>query len=197
MPRSWKRIATTVGFSVLLSCSGRVVLAQQSADPHHPPGSPGASEHSAPAQPGQMRSGGMMGMGMMDQMPGRMMGMIGTNCQMMEMTGGTDTSAFTEGRIAFIKAELGITDAQKPAWEDYAAALKKNLEGMQATRQTMMKVMQATSPVERVDARISMMETRLSTLKEIRPALVTLYNALSDDQKKKADQLPVGMGCMM
>ena len=144
-----------------------------------------------------MPSGGMMGMGMMGQMPGRIMGMMGSDCPMMGMMGGTDTSAFTEGRVAFLKAELGVTDAQKSAWEAYAAALKKNLEGMQAARQTMMKVMQATSPVERVDARISMMESRLSTLKEIKPALATFYNALSDDQKKKADQLLVGMGCVM
>jgi LTXXQ motif family protein len=136
----------------------------------------------------------MMGMGMMGQMPGRMMG---SDCPMMGMMGMTDTSAFTEGRIAFLKAELGVADAQKSAWEAYAAALKKNLEGMQATRQAMMKVMQTKSPIERVDARISMMEGRLSTLKEIKPALATFYNALSDDQKKKADQLLVGMGCMM
>jgi hypothetical protein len=194
MTRSWKRIATAGGFSVLLSCAGTIVLAQQSADPHHPPGSPGVSEHGAPVQIGQMPSGGMMGM---DQMPGRMMAMMGGNCPMMGMMGGTDTSAFSDGRIAFLKAELGVTDAQKSAWEAYAAALKKNLEGMQDTRQTMMKVMQSKSPVEGVDARISMMEGRLSTLKEIKPALATFYNALSDDQKKKADQLLVGMGCMM
>ena len=197
MTSSWKRIATGPGLSVPLSCAGRVVIAQQSADTHHPPGSPGVAEHGAPAQPGQMPSGGTMGMGMMDQMPGRMMAVMGGNCPIMGMMGGTDVSAFTEGRIAFLKAELAITDAQKSAWEPYAAALKKNLEGMQATRQTMMKVMQTKSPVERVDARISMMEGRLSTLKEIRPTLGTFYNALSDDQKKKADQLLVGMGCMM
>jgi hypothetical protein len=142
-----------------------------------------------------MPSAGMMGM--LDQMPGRMMDMVSAGCPMMGMMGGTDASAFTEGRIAFLKAELGISDAQKSAWEAYAAALKKNLEGMQATRQTMMKVMQTMSPVARVDARISMMESRLSTLKEIKPVLVTLYSALTDDQKRKADQLLIGMGCMM
>ena len=197
MTHSWRKTVTAAGLTMLLGYSGSVVLAQQSADPHHPPGSPGVSEHSAPAQPGQMPSGGMMGMGMMSEMPTGMMAMMGANCPMMGMMRGTDTSAFPEGRIAFLKAELGITDAQKSAWEAYAAALKKNLEGMQATRQTMMKVMQATSPVERVDARISMMESRLSTLKEIKPVLAILYNGLSDDQKKKADQLLIGMGCMM
>jgi hypothetical protein len=136
-------------------------------------------------------------MGMMDQMPGAMMRMMGGDCPMLGMMGGADTSAFAAGRIAFLKAELGITDPQRSAWEDYAAALNKNLESMQSMRQTMMKMTEAKSPVERVDTRMSMLESRLSALKEIKPKLTTLYNALDDAQKNKADQLLVGMGCMM
>ena len=56
---------------------------------------------------------------------------------------------------------------------------------------------QTTSPIERVDLRISTMGSRVSALKEIKPVLATLYCALSDDQKKKADQLLIGMGSMM
>ena len=41
------------------------------------------------------------------------------------------------------------------------------------------------------------MEGRLQALKDIKPALAALYEALSDDQKKKADQLLTSMGCMM
>ena len=139
----------------------------------------------------------MMGMGMMSEMPTGMMAMMGANCPMMGMMRGTDTSAFPEGRIAFLKAELGITDAQKSAWEAYAAAIKKNLEGMQGMRETMMKVMQAKSPVERLDAHIGAMESRLGALGELKPALASLYSALSEEQRKKADELLTGMGCMM
>jgi hypothetical protein len=64
-------------------------------------------------------------------------------------------------------------------------------------RETMMKVMQAKSPVERLDAHISAMESRVTALKELKPSLATLYAALSDEQKKKADELLTGMGCMM
>ena len=125
-----------------------------------------------------------------------MMGMMG-DCPMMGMMMGADTSTFAEGRIAFLKAELAITDAQKAAWEAYAAALKKNLQGMQAMRQTMMKVMEAKTPTERLDAHIAAMDGRLASLKEVKPALAALYAALSDEQKKKADQILTGMGCMM
>jgi hypothetical protein len=34
-------------------------------------------------------------------------------------------------------------------------------------------------------------------LKDVKPALARLYEALSADQKKKADDILTGMGCMM
>lgn len=142
-------------------------------------------------QPGMDMRDMPMGPGMMGMM--RMMGA----CPMMGMTMGADTSAFAEGRIAFLKAELAITDAQKGAWETYAAALKKNLQGMQAMRETMGKVMEAKTPVERLDAHIAAMDSRLASLKEVKPALAGLYGTLNDEQKKKADQILTGMGCMM
>lgn len=139
-----------------------------------------------PMGPGTMTGPGMMGMM-------RMMG----DCPMMGMMMGADTSTFTEGRIAFLKAELAITEAQKSVWDTYAAALKKNLQGMQAMRQTMVKVMEAKTPVERLDAHIAAMEGRVASLKEVKPALAALYGALTDEQKKKADEILTGMGCMM
>jgi hypothetical protein len=130
-------------------------------------------------------------------MPGRgMMGMMRmmTECQMMM---GGEMASHAEGRIAFLKAELAITDAQKAVWDAYAEALTKNLQGMQVTRATMMKTMEAKSPVERLDSHIAAMEGRVAALKEVKPALGALYTALSAEQKKKADELLTGMGCMM
>ena len=137
--------------------------------------------------PRQMPGTGMMDKGMMGMM--RMM----ADCPMMD----GDMAVHAEGRIAFLKAELGITDAQKVVWDAYAAAIAKNLLGMQATRQIMMKTMATTSPVERLENHIAAMEGRMSALKEIKPALGNLYGSLGDEQKRKADQLLTGMGCMM
>lgn len=153
---------------------------------------------------GMMRHGmtgpGMMGPGMMDR--GGMMGMMGGGCPMMGpmmgmMRGDGDTPAYAEGRIAFLKAELAITDAQQSVWNAYATALRMNLEGMQGMHKTMMGMMQAATPVERLDRHIAAMNARLQSLKDIKPALDGLYSALSDEQKKKADTLLTGMGCMM
>jgi hypothetical protein len=62
----------------------------------------GMGTRDMPTGPGTMMGPGMMGMM-------RMMG----DCPMMGMMMGADTSTFTEGRVAFLKAELAITDAQK------------------------------------------------------------------------------------
>jgi hypothetical protein len=152
--------------------------------------------------PGTMGQGGQMGPGMMGQggQMGPMMqgGMMGRDCPMMGMAMGEgDGSMHATGRIAFLKAELGITEKQKPAFEDYADALKKNLEGMKAMRASMMSNMKSGTAAERLDGRIKAMEGRLATLKEVKPALDKLYGTLSDEQKKKADEVLTGMGCMM
>jgi hypothetical protein len=143
-----------------------------------------------------MKGGGMMGQGMMGR--GGMMEMMGGGCPMMGMMGGdAGMPSFANGRVAFIKAELAITDAQKGVWDAYSTALGKSIEGMQGMRETMMGAMQAASPVERLDRHITAMEGRLQSLKAVKPVLAALFAALSDDQKKKADGLLTGMGCMM
>lgn len=138
-----------------------------------------------------------MGQGRMMGMSGR--GMMGMgDCPMMGMMpGSADMPAFGEGRIAFLKAELAITPAQQSAWDAYAAALKKNFVSMQGMRQSMMMALEGKTPVERLDAHLAAMEGRHAALKEIKPALAALFTALSDEQKKKADQILTGMGCMM
>lgn len=189
MLTTFKQVSTAAVLASLLI--GGTALAQPAPDPHHPGGA------AAQGQPQGQMPGGMMGPGMMGRMMGG--GMMGpsmmdmmSNCPM--MGGGT---SHAEGRIAFLMAELAITDAQNAAWEAYAAQIRKNLTGMQDMQKTMMSMMEAKSPVERIDARIAMMEKRAQALKEIKPALAALYTGLSADQQKKADQLLTGMGCMM
>ena len=115
------------------------------------------------------------------------------------MAGGPDrqTPSFAEGRIAFLKAELNITNSQSTAWEAFAKALKNNLQNMRGMWQSMRAVLEADAPVERLDAHVAVLESRLAALKAIKPALSDFYNALNAEQKKKADELLPGVGCMM
>ena len=173
-------ILTVTTLAITLLSMATASLAQQPDTDQGPPAGMG------------MMGGGMMGHGM-----GRS-GMMGGGCPMMGMMGRNgDASTFAEGRIAFIKAELAITEAQKDVWEAYATALRKNLESMQQMRATMMETTLPASPVERLDLHVSTMESRLQVLKEVKPALAALYATLSEDQKKSAEGVLTGMGCMM
>jgi hypothetical protein len=68
---------------------------------------------------------------------------------------------------------------------------------MQTMHDRMQTMISAKTPVERLDAHVAAMEERLTALKEMRPALSALYDALDEKQKQKADDLLTGMGCMM
>ena len=179
---NYKRVITLALFSAAVVTAGITALAQR---------------HQGGRMPGMGQGQHMMGHGMMmgPGMRGPMMhgGMMGRSCPM--MAGVEDT--YAKGRIAFLKAELDITDSQKEAFDAYAESLRDNLESMRGMHQAMMGAMQAKTPVDRLDAHLGMMENRLAALREVKPKLEALYAVLSDDQKTKANKLLTGMGCMM
>lgn len=112
--------------------------------------------------------------------------------QMNEMHSNT----FSSGRIAFLKAELEITESQKELFENYAASVTANLSHMQSMRESMHNMMGAESPVDRLDLHITMMESRLESLKQVQEPMEALYATFADAQKEKASQLMLGMTCM-
>ncbi len=124
--------------------------------------------------------------------PGKAMGMMGdrmmANCPMM---GGTPKAADA------IKTELGITDAQKSVWEGFVVAQLKAKVGMQEVQQAMKSMMDAKSPVERLDARLAALELHLNSVREFKIPLEALYGALSPEQRKKADTLLADVACGM
>ena len=136
-----------------------------------------------------MMGGGCPTLGMMGQ-GGAGQGMSGQGM----MTGRTRMGAMVDGRLAYLKAELGITDAQVEAWNGYADAVRSRVDAMEEMRQGMIDAMQKGSATARMDMRIQGMETMLETMKAVKPATEQLYTVLSDEQKKVADQL-IGMDC--
>jgi LTXXQ motif family protein len=153
---------------------------------------PAPKGHGHGSQTPPRMGGGMMGM--MDQ--GGMRGMM----EMMGMMG----AAHIEGRIAFLKAELKITDAQMPQWTTFADALRANAKRMSEMRDAMMQGGMhggdsSMSALDRLDRMEKMMTTMAESVKATKAALAPLYAVLTDDQKKIADQLihgPMGMGRM-
>jgi hypothetical protein len=125
---------------------------------------------------------------MMDSGMGQMMQMMGGGQAMMPF-------AHIEGRVAFLKAELAITDAQAPQWNAFADALRA---GAKSVRESMTGMMQAGKPsnvAERTDAMVKMMTARVDSMKAIAEAEKGLYAVLTDAQKETADEL-LGMSMM-
>lgn len=148
-----------------------------------------------------------------DDGPSGMMGMMGMmgdgRCPVMGMMGGhwaggergpgmmrrmPKMGAMIDGRLAYLKGELSITDAETPAWDAYAKAVRDRVQRMQAMHEGMFEAMRKGTAIERIDARIGGMETMLESLKAVKPALEGLYAVLSDEQKQMADDL-IGAGC--
>lgn len=192
MKRNFFRPLFASAFAIALAGSA---VAQ---DAHHPPADSAGPRRADPGMRGpgdmmsmmgmmrQMMSGmmqdrgamhrtGMMGMGMMGHMQGRMAGgMI----------------QHVEGNIAFIKAELKITDAQSKVWDDYAAALRANAKQLNEIRAELAKAPAGeASPVDRIALQEKHLAAQLEIARRTKPALAALYAALSDDQKKSFREL--------
>jgi hypothetical protein len=101
--------------------------------------------------------------------------------------------AQVEGRLAYLKTELGITEPQAAAWKQYQDEVRSRTSAMKGMRQDMMKAMQTGTVTDRLKTRINMMEGVIASMKAQSAAIENLYNVLTDDQKKKVDQL-LGMG---
>ncbi len=142
---------------------------------------------------------------------GGMMGMAGGRCPMMGMMGqgmmgrgmmgpgkmpdsAVQMGAMADSRLAHLKAELKITDAQADVWKAYGDAIKARATVMQGMRSSMMDAMDKGGAIDRMDARIKSMEAMVDSMKAVKPATEKLYAALTADQKKVADQL-IGIDC--
>lgn len=142
---------------------------------------------------------------------GHMMGMAGGGCPMMGMMGERlmgrgmmgqgkmqdkelQMGAMADSRLANLKTELKITDAQAGVWKGYADAIKTRVDVMQGSRTSMMAAMDKGGAIERMDLRIKSMEAMIESMKVVKPATEKLYAALTAEQKIVADQL-IGADC--
>lgn len=155
----------------------------QTTDAHHPakPGDQPAAQTQADPMAAMMQ-------GMMPMM--QMM----ANMQGQSAMGGFDPAERVEGRIAFLKAELAITDAQSAAWNDFADALRGYAAGLKSAR---MMDMGTDMPdlLAQLDRSEKQLSTDLDGVRALRAALAPLWDTLSEDQRATATALlPTHMG---
>jgi len=138
-----------------------------------------------------MMGHGMMGHGMMGH------GMMGHGMMGMGMQA---KSPRTEGRLAFLEAELKITAAQASAWSGFAESFRKADQAttarMDGHRETMMMRRERPPAPDALQAHVHMQQVRLDSLEAMQEATAKLYAELDETQKQTADELltpPFGM----
>jgi hypothetical protein len=199
----------TLATLITIALGATGALAQVPADSHeqhHPAAAatpePGPAQATPPA--GQAGTGGQQGM----------MGNVPTMLNMMEMMrvmgtmgdspAGVGMIDHVEGRIAFLRTELKITDAQANAWNAFADALRTNAKKLGEVRTSMMSHMRAgqqRAPMlaEQLNLQEQWLVARLEGTRAIKSAFMNLDGVLSDEQKKTANELlgpHMGMGMM-
>jgi hypothetical protein len=97
-----------------------------------------------------------------------------------------------EGRIAFLRAELQITQAQTPLWEAVAITLRENDRAMRDAFAQRPARDAAGTVLDRLERRQKFAELQAASTAKLRSAIAPLYASMSDDQKKNADQLLAG-----
>ena len=202
---------TRLTMATALTVAALAVPAWAQAPAAHDHSRPADSEKSAPATPapvpspsaaapqgGDMMGGAMGNMPMMNDMKNMMSSMSAMHSMgMMHMMGmmgrGTDGMATidrVEGRIAFLRAELKITDAQADAWNGFADALRTNARKLAEVRATKPGDGQPASTLTaRLDQQEQWLSARLDGTRAMKSAFAKLNETLSDDQKKTANDL--------
>ena len=156
---------------------------QQEHEQHHPAGTPAAETTPSPEMPGAMGGAGSMPMRMMAGQDG--------------MSGMPMMAGHLEGRLAFLKTELKITDAQLPLWNAVADTMRASAKSMGGMSGAMMGSARTGTLPEKLALREKMMTAHLESLRKFKMAIDPLYAAFSDEQKKTADELLIGpMGMM-
>lgn len=200
-----KRLALA---ALLLATATSPSFAQSADHDHHqaPKEAPATQQPAPPqGQPGGSPKMGMMGGGgMMNGAGGKMpmMEMMQKMGMMRQQGGGMGMATIdrVEGRIAFLRTELKITDAQSVAWNAFADALRSNARSLGEVRAAIMNGAAQQSLVERFALQEKWLAARLEGARAIKSALANLVGVLSDDQKKAADELlapHMGMMAMM
>jgi hypothetical protein len=175
-----RKTCLSLAIALALAAAG-AFAAESERDAHHPGPTPPAAM-TIPGMPMSRMSGTTGSMPMMDMM------------QM--MMGQNGMAGHVEGRIAFLKAELKITDAQQPLWNGVADAIRSNAKDMTGMPHGTAMGGSGALP-ENLASQEKMLVAHLDAMRRLRTAFDPLYAALRADQKKTADGLMIGpMGVM-
>ena len=175
--------------------SGKMNMGQPAGQPQNMSGGPMGDDKMKMPPQGQMRdcqgagcqdnSGMTQMMQMMDKMMRGQMSAFGGSSA---MSGPTDVTERIEGRIAFLKAELQISDKQVADWNSVADALRSGRQHLLEARKTL-AMDDGLGSADRLEHYERHLSERLEAIKSARLAFTRLYASLNESQKQTADTI--------
>jgi len=105
-----------------------------------------------------------------------------------------------EGQLAYFRTELRVTEAQTPQWNAFADVVRaqtdrlrqgamREMQGMQRMQSMQSGAAQPMPAPQQMEHRIALLSTHLEAMRAVAAAAAPLYAALSDDQRRSADEL--------
>lgn len=92
-------------------------------------------------------------------------------------------------RIAELHARLHITTAEDPQWHQFAEVMRDNARNIAPQFAERAKNFRSMNAVENMKSYAGLAEQHAKNMESLVPAFEALYNSLSAEQKRTADQL--------
>jgi len=94
-----------------------------------------------------------------------------------------------EAHIASMHAKLNITPAQEEQWSKVAEVMRENAKSLDALTRSRLERAKTMTAVDDLKSYGEITEAHLDGIKKLTPVFATLYDGMSDAQKKQSDTM--------
>jgi protein CpxP len=102
---------------------------------------------------------------------------------------GKNAEERVETHIKQLRAQLRITPAEEPQWQQFAAVMRDNARDMDQAFMQRAQQYPTMSAVQNMQSYEQIAEAHAAHLQKLVPAFANLYNAMPEQQKQHADQV--------
>ena len=102
---------------------------------------------------------------------------------------GKNAEERVEGRIKELHAQLRITPAEKPQWNEFARVMRENARDMDQAFMQRAQQFPTMNAVQNMQSYEQIAEEHAKRVQKLVPAFQKLYDAMPDQQKRLADQV--------
>ncbi len=102
---------------------------------------------------------------------------------------GKNAEERVESHIKELRAQLRITAAEEPQWEQFAAVMRDNARDMDQAFMQRAQQYPTMNAVQNMQSYQQIADAHAQHLQKLVPAFASLYNAMPDQQKQLTDQV--------